>query len=486
MNHDTLTRRILSTGVLLTLVACEPPERLSAPARPLSLICEDLNPCDPPPDPPPSGVIGRFGLVIHQNVERSNPTHTTPELDELLRLHVNLVRLEVDWGKAIVDTRTTAYQWGPNQAAMLTRQGIDVLANVTYRYSLEPYPAIGTTHCAGHPAKACIPSDSVGWMAFYGEWVSYVNQLVANNQNVKYWSAWNEPNDTETFNGRPTQYDSLARALCDAVWATGNGQLRCVGPDLAVHRPFQTTNVGNDWDWLRARMNAVNFDIISIHWYEWLDDVKTKVSYVKSQYPGKPVWVTETGMPDPTYRWTAADPEFQERDLVAKWLDLRSGSGPIDALFYFDLQSVENGITQDFNPRPAYFALKRLNEGSYGAAPIPGNCSNADGNGLCEYTSWIPPEYGCRVDYYVRDRAGQPVRGATILARATALPPYLQRVVDLGNRQTNAAGVASFTAHCGWPQSAHFVYGGSPYSADSPTLSVSESNRVAVYTFYLR
>ena len=475
MKRLTLVYAIASACAIAALAGCEPPEKLAGPPSPSkAVICTDDYCADP--DPSPGGVVGRFGLVIHNNA-------TSAEVDALSALHVNLVRLNVDWGHERIQPT-----WAPAQMDALHGRGIDILANVQYRYSYES-PGTGGDFapCAQRPQLACVPTGAA-WDTLYRDWVTYVKQLVdSNHTSVKYWATWNEPNDSAFFTGRPAQYDSLARALCDAVQATrqatGDQQLYCVGPDLAIHRPFQTGTAGNDWTWLQGRMSAVNFDIISIHWYEWLDDVKAKTNYVKSQYPGKPVWVTETAMPDPTYRLAAADPEFQEEDLVAKWEDLHSGSGPMDALFYYDLQSVENGITQDFNPRPAYYALKRLNEGTY-VHPLSGNCSTETGNDLCAYTSWIPPQHGCRTDYYVRNRYGQPVKGATILAKWRTQAPWYERLADLGYRTTNAAGVASFTARCGWLQSAHFVAGGSLTSpTDSPEMLVDENNRVAVYTF---
>jgi hypothetical protein len=331
--------------------------------------------------------------------------------------------------------------------------------------------------------SGCVPSGAA-WTEFYADWVKLVDTLVANNyQRTKYWSAWNEPNDLHWFTSHKEKYITLARALCAAVdrvkSATG-ADLHCVGPDLALHRPDYWSDpsfASADTGWLRAVVSQVGFDIVSIHWYDAHDGVNAKAAMVKAMFPSKRIWVTESAMRDPTFRAAAADPEFQEADLVTKWRALAAGGAAYERLFYYDLSSREGGITQGFHPRPAYFALQRLNGNSY-VDPTQGNCSTDSGSALCEYTSWIPEGYGCRIDAYVRKQAGQLVTGARILALVDNEP--------LGYRLTNGAGVASFTARCDHPHRFSFTYRtsyGVTQTVTSDWLSVSSSNRVAVYNF---
>ncbi|HET7187871.1 MAG TPA: glycosyl hydrolase [Gemmatimonadaceae bacterium] len=479
MQSFTLARAVGLVCATVALTACEsPPERLAGPSDSRkAVVCEEGMDCNPP-DPTPTGVVGRFGLVIHDNA-------TSSELSALSALHVNLVRLTVDWGH-----ERLIPGWADLQMQALHDAGVDVLATVAYRYTeSERNSLMGTTGyetCTDSTYPGgCIPTGAA-WDQLYADWVSFVGTLVANNKDrVKYWSPWNEANEHYFFTGADWQYNALASALCNAVRAnsTPTAPLYCVGPELAIHRPGQA-GYGTEWSWLSSTMAAANFDIIAVHWYQTIDDVKAKVNYVKSQYPGKPVWVTESAMADPTWREPAADPEFQEQDLVAKWLDLKSGWGPIDALFYYDLHSRGGGITQDFNPRPAYYALKRLNEGIY-ADPTPGNCSTATGNALCAYTSWIPEGYGCRMDVYARNSTGQPVMGVTIAANEATTAWGYQ---ELGTRKTNAAGVASFTAHCDHDHTARFVTGTGFVLKNwwapttSPVMRPSAGN-IGLYTF---
>ena len=448
----TLRAWLISTG-LLVAVACSDQD---------VALTSALTPTAPRPSLTPAPVIplvDRAGLVIHGD----GPDLTLAPLQDL---GVRLVRFSVDWGHARGDG-------GASDVYAMTRlrdANIEVLAGIAYRYSYEAPPTGGDyAACNGQPNYACVPTGNAFWQSFLPEWTEYVGRTIRQNPRVRYWAVWNEPNFREFFTAGQTEYNAMATALCDTVRAIRNDpasarpDLWCVGPDAGLHNDASIRQ--GELNWVVAANAAADFDVISVHIYNWNTEMKAIASEVKSLI-AKPLWVTETGTPDPTYRPPAADPEFQERDLAAKVMDVRLGS-VVDAIFYFDLQTNYAGLLNNYGtPRPAYHALKRILSGAPGSdsysAPTWGMCSGPWGPAPCNYAAnavFLPSgeHWDCVMTAYVRTRAPgwfatyRPAVGAEILGYRGA--------GQFGKKQTDANGNASFTANCNVQEGLYFVNG---------------------------
>jgi hypothetical protein len=462
-------------GAVAALAACErtAPATLTAPSMRRVVVCPIIDPppeCGPPEDPapppsvtpPPIPLADRAGLAIHGNGAELS-------LGPLQNLGVRLVRYEVDWGHAeqygtATDTQTmNAFR----------RNNIEVLANLTYRYKWVAPPANSDysrfSQCNSaipDVRLACVPSGASFWNAFLPEWTAFVGRIIRETPSVRYWSPWNEPNEHAFFSANQVEYNAVAKALCDTVRAirASGRNVYCVGPDGGLHND-QQTRLG-ELSFVSSADNAAGFDVISVHAYNWNTEMKAMVAEVKNSTGGKPVWVTETGIPDPSYRPPAADPEFQERDLADKAIDVRLGSN-VDAIFYFDMQTPNAGLMNGydgsgFGPRrPAYWALKKLlsaGPGSWSSAysrPIWGMCSTETGSAPCDYAANPVMVYGgrwdCDMTVHAQTSTGAPAAGAVIMGYRGA--------GQYGRKQTDANGNATYSANCDTQQGLYFANG---------------------------
>jgi hypothetical protein len=376
---------------------------------------------------------------------------------------VNYARTEIDW-------------YNPDAQFLYVTQTLDQLgsvqpyATVAYKYDLSaPHPAgAAWSHCGPtndeRRQRACVPdgtpspNDNDDWDVFLADWKAFVGRAVTKfEKRITYWAPWNEPNiaaDTSWFMGQPWQYDSLAKALCDTVHAVSARDsasiphtLTCVGPELGVHQSADT--VAN-WDvpWLTARLNAVNFDIVSAHiyapsstFYGFVGQVRQAMSAANAG--SKSLWITETGHVSPWIADQAHDPESQDKGVYDKLTGFYAQSS-VSALFFYDLQSRESGVLNDqnsFSKRPAYYAIKNMVANHSAPAPGAGLCSAASNTTVaCDYTTDAPPDYDGIITARVIDYDGSPVSGINVvgyLGRGTIGYPY-------GYKTTNAAGQTDF------------------------------------------
>lgn len=415
---------------------------------------------------PPAGNIG-----VNVHVEAASTT--APLLNEL---GVRLVRFSANWYDSWGDPN---YWNGMFQE--YANNGIDVLATVAFRYrATTTFADSGAafSHCVDRPLpEGCIPKENTPeWNAFLADWTQFTTALVnANAWRVKYWSPWNEPNEA-FFNGTVAQYDALATVFCRAVRDARvnlGAPVYCVGPEYGIHNDGYQAQI----EALAPRVLADSFDVLALHVYDWQPQLDAVATYAKQRIP-LPLWITETGVPDPGFRPPAMDPEFHERDVVQKAQYMRrlyppGYSRPVDALFFFDLQTNYAGLldaAKSWDKRPAYHALKRVIAGTY-AQPSPGFCSGASGSVPCDFTA-NPVVVGsdhwdCVMRAHVTTLAWfrfYPVSGATILGYET--PGHR----NFGEKLTDSQGNATFAAHCTVLDGLAFVPGGG-WSRSSPAYN---------------
>jgi hypothetical protein len=475
-------------GAVAALMACErtTPPTLTAPSSRHMIVCEITDPeCVPPPDPgpppsvtpPPIPSADRAGLAIHGNGAELS-------LGPLLDLGVRLVRYDVDWGHA--------EQYGTASDTMtmnaFRRNSIEVLANLNFRWKWQAPPQVPEytqySQCNSPSSDvrlACVPNGPEFWNHFLPEWGAFVGRIIRATPSVRYWSPWNEPNDGAFFSAGQTEYNAMARALCDTVRAirdvpgSTRTDLYCVGPDAGLNNDYTIRHSPRQLGFVESANTAAGFDVISVHAYNWNTEMKAMVTEVKNATGGKPVWVTETGIPDPSYRPPAADPEFQERDLADKVIDVRLGSN-VDAIFYYDMQTNYAGLMNDYDAtgfgprRPAYYALKKLlstSPGTWSAAytrPAWGMCSGPSGSVACDYTANPVVLFAGelneeRWDCVLTARALQPWTPQGRAPAAGAVIMGYRGAGQYGRKQTDAHGNASWNARCNVENGLYFGNG---------------------------
>lgn len=396
-----------------------------------------------------------FAIVVGGSPAQDN----IPYLNEL---GIRLVRHSFNWGRLMVDP-TMVEAHGVKYAA----HHIDVLANVAYLYPETIRPQAFPGDAAYRTCRdltpgssaACIPLGGRDWTVARDAFKPGMKRaMVAARNSVRYWSFGNEANEYDLagkkafFAGTDAQFDTLSRLFCDAVRevrAEYGADVLCVGPEAGVSNdPTQRMAALR---WVQARDVAAHFDVIAIHVYDWHDGVRATAQEARALLQ-KPIWITETGLPTPTYRPSASDPEFQERDVVAKAADVQHRSqtdSGYERIFYFDLVSNVSGLLNVSNRaaprRPAYWALRHQLAGQY-RTPAPGLCSSAVASTpvACDYLVNAPSpgyeDWHCVMRARVT-RNGRPVQGVAVLG--------YRGIGQFGTKQTNAGGIASFNSLCG-------------------------------------
>jgi len=268
-------------------------------------------------------------------------------------------------------------------------RGITIFATLAYRYddASNPVPSGPEfSHCTA--SNSCVPltddPTNPAWQTFLEEWDAYVTAMVQDvGRMVTYFGIWNEPNATHpddtkaSFAGHDWQYDELVSRACVILHAHGS---QCVAPSTAIYTDTEQ-NFQRDLSWHKARLQA-NLGLIDVadgHIYDYHARFAAKAAEVAAESDSIaeiPFWVTETApfVWDPELDRPGFHLELQERELVRQLTDLQTGVSGIDGLFYYDLQSVEFGLTEalsatEFSPRPAFNALVQLRNGTYQVPP---------------------------------------------------------------------------------------------------------------------
>lgn len=218
------------------------------------------------------------------------------------------------------------------------------------------------------------------------DWSRFVSVTVTRyQQQIKYWSIWNEPNVPDFFFPGKDVFVSQ-------VWKPAAGVIRkqdpgafIVGPDLA-----HLTTTDQEWFlWLKYILVTVgeDIDIISHHLYdsrggqyvfELLESGEPLIPSVKDLlselgFAGHPFWLTETGWNTLTFS------EDMQAENYLETLQLRRSRNYPDKVFFYELRDDANpevsswGILRsDGSAKRAFFVYKDFIAGEYaGNAPDP-------------------------------------------------------------------------------------------------------------------
>lgn len=155
-------------------------------------------------------------------------------------------------------------------------------------------------------------------------WAAFVEQTVLRYKDrVHAWEVWNEPNERVFWAGSKEQYAALLRVTYDTI--------KRVDPSATVLGP---TISGIDEAWLRA-MPWDKIDAVALHLYvppATLNDQGyslfgqglPQMQQVFSQFPRKPIWITEFGYSSQrgAQEWFVHDEIAQARYLVQELTQL--------------------------------------------------------------------------------------------------------------------------------------------------------------------
>lgn len=339
-----------------------------------------------PPHLRPMGTAERVGLNIHGLEPGPRGDRMIQRLKEA---NVQWVRIDANWHYIeaahgnLDDYGNAPYGFkgtGLDQTVdRLHAAGIGIFMSLAYT----PYSLWGKKDGNGKPrfGGSAPPTDVSHWERFVTASVQRYGEK------VKYFGIWNEPNVGGFFNGTGAEYDELFRLAYTAAKRV-RSDVKIVGPDLAMGSAPADTPENVGWEqWLmdrldNARSAGTPMEVITVHFYNPADAIHNAVSDLRKKLRARgydqPLWLTEAGDGDFTIFHSY---ESQERHY-ARLLEINKTTQAWDKLFYFRLQGVDFGITDDDHlPKPAFNALKFINQrySTYQSCPS-GSCTDVEGN----------------------------------------------------------------------------------------------------------
>jgi hypothetical protein len=304
------------------------------------------------------------------NIHAPQGEELTFLLNQVKAAGIGWVRIDFVW--AYVETSRGAYDWSVYDAIAAAAQarGIEVFATLDYT------PAWATHG----PELTGVPDDPQTWIDFC------FRAAQRYRGKIRYWGMWNEPNLAQFWSGSRQQYlDVILKPGADAVHA-GNPDAQVGGPELA-----HLVSNGADWYyWLKDTVDqaAGKLDFVTHHIYDndGSGDVTDKLTgttlfgdrpdfwsvaapsvreVLKSTgwYPGRPVWLTETG-------WESGRVGEDRQatyytGLLNDWYTGRSDRSWINKVFFYEVKdgtdpgsSTWGVLRGDRSAKPAYTAYQ--------------------------------------------------------------------------------------------------------------------------------
>ncbi len=319
-----------------------------------------------------AGPVGSpsFGLNSHLATRYPDPTSMGRPATIVRDLGVQWVREDFHWHR--IQPAPDVWDWTFNDAAMraLLNRDIEVLGVLG--------PSVGWAT----PYR----NDPLNDVSYYAPdhdlFLDYVRAVVTRYRRyVDYWEVWNEPDNVTFWRPRP---DPVAYA--DLLMRT-SALIKSIDPQAQVliggFNPF-------DMSFARsvAEQGAWNsFDIMAIHPY--VDPYSPEAGNIAAaadmaralgnQYGPKPIWVTELGWasgPGDRDRIGRTNADMQASFLVRSLLLLWESG--VERIFWYALKDdpgnpyglfeVGDGRLDFSRPKPAYDALKTLNQQLAGAS----------------------------------------------------------------------------------------------------------------------
>jgi hypothetical protein len=329
-----------------------------------------------------------FGVNIH-----------APQGEELAflldRVHdagIGWVRIDFVW--AFVQPAPDVWDWSLYDAIAAAAQarGIQIYATLAYT-----------------PGWATQGPDWIGVPDNAQDWVEFCRRAAQRYRgSIRFWGLWNEPNLAHFWAGTRGQYlDLILKPGADAVHA-GNPDALVGGPELA-----HLTSNGADWYyWLRDTVLQAGdkLDFVTHHLYDndgngdvtekltgstlfgnrpdfWGSVAPSLREVLKNTgwYPGRPVWLTETGWE--SSRVGEGRQASYTTGLLNDWYTGRSGRDWIAKVFLYELKdgtaadSPSWGLLRpDRSAKPAFDAYRafitahqpRVDDGHAVADTFPG------------------------------------------------------------------------------------------------------------------
>jgi hypothetical protein len=264
-------------------------------------------------------------------------------LDRVKAAGIGWVRIDFVW--AYVQPGPDIWDWSVYDAITAAAQarGIQVFASLAYT-----------------PGWATDGPDLTGVPADPQRWTEFCRRAAQRYRgSIRYWGLWNEPNLPKFWSGNRRQYlDVILKPGADAIHA-GNPDALVGGPELA-----HLTSGDADWYyWLRDAIQEAGgkLDFVTHHLYdssgngdvtekltgstlfgsrpEFWGSVSPSLREVLKEtgwYPGRPVWLTETG-------WESREVGESRQatytaGLLTDWYTGASGRGWISKLFLYELK----------------------------------------------------------------------------------------------------------------------------------------------------
>lgn len=356
MIRSTRSISLLLCALLVWLTAAPIP----APAAPHA---------DPPPYPIAPLASAPFGLNTHLATRYHNLNRMDIPADRVAEAGVGWAREDIHWWR--IQPRPDTWDWSYTDAALgaLLARRISILGVL------------------GHPPGWGTPSpaDSFSGVSFYApdpdRFVDFATAVVRRySRYVRTWEIWNEPDNPLFWKPAP---DPTAYA---ALLVRTSAAIRAIDPRAKVLigglNPFDTgflrqVAASGAWD---------SFDILAIHPYVVpsapeagsIAAAADGVRALAATLGPKPIWATEVGWPsgpgdhDPR---GATDAQAQASYLVRSalllwlagverifWYTLKDDPGNPYGLFAFG-----SGYNDYTRPKPAFYALRTLNQQIAGA-----------------------------------------------------------------------------------------------------------------------
>jgi len=136
-----------------------------------------------------------------------------------------------------------------------------------------------------------------------------VTAQIVEGSNITYALGFNEPDGIGETGGSNVRPGDAAR-----YWITQMEPLRKLGVSLGAPAVTGATQ-GFTWlsDFVKACGGNCTFDFVPVHWYGSFDGMASHIADVSEAYPGKPIWVTEFGLPNAPLKETQ---EFLNRSCA--------------------------------------------------------------------------------------------------------------------------------------------------------------------------
>lgn len=331
------------------------------PAPPgLALLLLVAPGCHAPPAPvAPSPLASAVGLNLH--ADRYDTVEETRRFDAVAALGVHQVRLAVEWGR--LEPTPDTWDWSALDHALDLAEARDIEVLQVLAYSA--------------PWAASVQGDPMTRPARLEDWVRFVRAAALRYRGrIHAWEVWNEPNADTFWHGGPGWDPQQRFAEYRDLLAVTRREIKAVDADNLVvfgGLAHTTDNWQTDLDAWYA-LDAVSLcDVLAIHpyaggdpqdprWYpRYIDQILDGMA--RHGDAGRPVWVTETGIPTAGHE-LAVDEHEQARRLPGLFT-VPLSHPQIRRVYWYDLQDDPTGdhfglLRPDGSEKPAAATLRAL------------------------------------------------------------------------------------------------------------------------------